>query len=58
MSESPIYDAVTKARKNSLQEGRNLEREDIISWLSKQKNKTIKIEELVKELKSWQTNQL
>lgn len=56
MSESPIYDAVTKARKNSLQEGRNLEREDIISWLSKQKNKTIKIEELVKELKSWQTN--
>ena len=56
MSESPIHDSIVKARKLSQQEGRNQEREAIIAWLSKQKNKTIKIEEFIKELKSWQTN--
>jgi hypothetical protein len=47
----PIFQAVTDARNLSIQEGKNREREEIIEWLSKQKNKTIKIEDLIKVLK-------
>jgi len=49
--DTPIFDEVTKARKLSIQEGRNLEREEIIDWASKYKNKTIRIDDLVRILK-------
>jgi hypothetical protein len=56
MSENPIFDELMDTRKLSQQEGRNQEREIIISWLNKQSKKTIKIEEFIKELKSWSIN--
>ena len=49
--ETPIYQAVTDARNKSIQEGRNLERQEIIDWATKYKNKTVKIDDLIKILK-------
>lgn len=48
--DTPVYEAVTNYRNVSIQEGRNLEREDIVKWLKSQTKKTMKIEDMIKEL--------
>jgi hypothetical protein len=48
--DTPIYEAVTNYRNVSIQEGRNLERQELIKWLKSQTKKTIKVEEIIKVL--------
>lgn len=50
--DTPVYEAVTNYRNVSIQEGRNLEKQDLIKWLKSQTKKTIKIEDMVKLLEA------